>query len=214
MKVYEKFSDTENDLFREAERILLRNKKNEEIKQKKITELLDKEKYPKGYIPKNEVIEKLDSVYYDKSVPDCVELDNNEIRRVFSTYDKTNIGLIKKNEIQFLFLDLKNILSKTLIINEKKFLDQMLDFYSKAKETCTLSDVKKCFNIILHDYKSDTLKKIKVIPDLVYLKGLAFGNTLNEENNKKDESSKLLYKILILKLNIFKFLFRSSFKRL
>ncbi len=97
MKVYEKFSDTENDLFREAERILLRNKKNEEIKQKKITELLDKENYPKGYIPKNEIIEKLDSVYYDKSVPDCIELDNNEIRRVFSTYDKTNIGLIKKN---------------------------------------------------------------------------------------------------------------------
>jgi hypothetical protein len=132
-------------------------------------------------------------VYYDKSVPDCVELDNNEIRRVFSTYDKTNIGLIKRNEVQFLFLDIKNILSKTMIINEKKFLDQMLDFYSKAKETCTLSDVKKCFNKILHDYKSDTLNKIKVIPDLVYLKNLAFGNTQEEEKNKKIESSKKFY---------------------
>jgi hypothetical protein len=169
----------------------------DEFKEKKLSELLEKEKFPRNFIPKNNVMEKLDSVYYDKSLPDCVELDNNEIRRVFSTYDKTNLGLIKRNEIQFLFFDVKNILSKTSVINEKKFLDLMLDFYSKAKETCSLSDVKKCFNKILHDFKSDTDNKSRVIPDLVYLKNLAFGKISEDSPNKDISKENIIYFTLI-----------------
>jgi hypothetical protein len=174
LKIYEKYSVTEKELFKEADRIIKKRNKKEELMEKKKQELLEKEKYPKNYIPKNNVIEELDSHYYDKTVSDCVELDNNEIRRIFNTYDKSSIGLVKKNEIQYIFLDIKNVLSKSIVINEKKFIDLMLDFYAKSKETCTVSDIKKCFNNILHDSKSNTNSKYKILPDLVYLGALAF----------------------------------------
>ena len=188
LKVYENFSITEKELFREAERILKREKKKEENNKKRQLELIDKEKFPKSYIPKNNIIERLESANYDKNIPDCLELETNDIRRIFNTYDKTNIGLIKKNEIQFVFLDIKNVLSKTITINEKKFLDLMLDFYAKSKETCSISEIKKCFGNILHNHHSESVKKSKLIPDLVYLKGIAFDSSLEEKKVNKSNS--------------------------
>src|SRR5690606_19835614 len=97
---------------------------------------------------------------YDKSLPDCQELDSNEMMRIFNKYDRANIGLINKSEIQFLFFDIKNNLMKTMDINEKKFIDNMLDFYAKANETCTVTDIKKCFSRILYDTRSNSVTVI------------------------------------------------------
>jgi hypothetical protein len=184
LKVYEKYSVTEKLLFKEAENIILSRKRDEENKEKQVMELQDREKFPKNFIPKNEVINKIDAQYYDTSQPDCSELDTNEIRRVFGTYDRANLGIIKKNEIQYLFNDIKNILSRSLFINEKKFISLMLDFYARSGELCSISEVKKCFSKILHDYNSNSHSKMKMIPDLVYLRKLAFENEDKKKNDK------------------------------
>jgi hypothetical protein len=115
------------------------------------------EQFPRKYIPNNATIIKNFEKYYDKLQPDCPELDTNEIRRIFNKYDKCNLGLINKNQIQFLFFDIKNILERNQNISEKKFIDNMLDFYSKTGDSTSVSDIKKCFSKILSDNKSNNV---------------------------------------------------------
>lgn len=160
-RVFEKFSSTEKELFREANGITKRNKSQKENHEKKVQEMLEKENFPKSYMPINTTILKNYEKFYDKSLPDCEELDSNDMCRIFNKYDRTNTGIINKSEIQFLFFDIKNTLTKSIDINEKKFIDNMLDFYSKAKETCTIIDVKKCFSKILYDNRSNSVKCLK-----------------------------------------------------
>lgn len=122
---------------------------------KKNEEILENEKIPKNYIPINTTIQRLHDKYYDKRISSCPELDNYEVRKLFGKYDKANIGAIQKNHLKFLFNDIKNLLAKTLHINEKKFIDNFINFYFKSKESVSIEDVKKCFGVILHEHRSN-----------------------------------------------------------
>lgn len=150
----------------------------------------EKEKFLKDYFPINKNITKNYEKYYNKSLPNCALLDTNEIRRIFTHYDKTKMGLIRKSDLQFLFYDIKNELSKANFeINEKKFIDNMLDFYSKASETCSIEDVKISFNKICYDNSSNAINKNKLLPDLEYIKMIAFDK--DNESKKEIKSEKL-----------------------
>ena len=50
-KVYENFSQTEKELFLQAKHILKRDQRLEEEKEKINQEVIEREKYPDGYIP-------------------------------------------------------------------------------------------------------------------------------------------------------------------
>ena len=154
-KVDENISIIEKEMFKEGEKILRNKKLKEAEKLKKQEEILEKEKVPTNYIPINITIKKLHERYYDKSIPTCPELDNNEVKLIFSKYDKSSMGIIQKSHIQFVFYDIKHFLSKINYINEKKFVDNFLDFYTKSKETCTIEEIKKCFGVILHEHRSN-----------------------------------------------------------
>jgi len=154
-KDHEYISIIEKEMFEEAEKILKNKKLIEAEKLKKQEEILEKERIPLNYIPINITIKKLQERYYDKSIPTCSELDNKEVNLIFSKYDKSNMEMIQKSHIQFIFYDIKHFLSKNYYINEKKFVDNFLDFYTKSKETCTIEEIKKCFSVILHEHRSN-----------------------------------------------------------
>jgi hypothetical protein len=159
LKVYETFSNTEKFLFNEAKFIIQRDLAEAEHKLKLEKELLDKEKVPKGYLPLNKTFNKNMERFIDKSLPDCIELDNNHILRLLSYYDGGNKGYISKNRMSDLFNDIKNELVKQGIrINEAKFTNEFLNFYVTAEEQCSIQSIKKCFNNILHNNWSEMVK--------------------------------------------------------
>jgi len=111
-------------------------------------------------------------------------LENNEIRRVFNFYDKEKIGFIKKSDVKFCFLDLKNALFQNKIeLNEKLFINQMLDFYSKSSELAEIKAIKNVFYRLLYDKKSNQLNSDRIIPKMVYLGNLAKASSTSEYKN-------------------------------
>ena len=122
-KVYENFSQTEKELFLQAKHILKREQKLEEEKEKINQEVIEREKYPDGYIPYNNIMSANMEKYYNKNIAACPELDDNEMNRLFNKYDKNNTGKFRKQDIQMLFFDIKDLLEKRKIEfnNEKNF---------------------------------------------------------------------------------------------
>jgi hypothetical protein len=195
IKVYENFSSIEKSLFNEANQILNKRKKNEEHKQKVQKELIEREKYPENYIPYNKIMDENMKKYYNTKVSLCTELDGNEMNRLFNRYDSTNTGIFRKDDIQMIFFDIKDLLlHKGVDINENKLINFMLDFYSQADDFVTKDDIKNCYNKILHQYKANMLKDKILISDLDYIKGIAMGDEaknekIETERKKEDEKA-------------------------
>jgi hypothetical protein len=122
--------------------------------------------------------------YYDKVNPEASELNNNEIRRIFSKYDIKSIGLINKLDIQYIFLDVKNELEKSNIkLNERVFINKMLTFYTQSPEMCSIESIKKCLSdIVTYDNDTGTKNNSRLISPLNYLKKIS-----NMEMKKKDD---------------------------
>ena len=189
-KVYETFSITEKELFLEAKHIKKRDKKLEEERKLIEKEVTEREKYPPNYIPYNNIMSGNIEKYYDKKVAPCPELEDNEMNRLFNKYDRSNTGMFKKEDIQMLFFDIKDLLEKRKIeFNENKLINHMLDFYASAGPMITKSDIKKCYGKILHQYKANLLKDKVKISDLDYLKKLATGKE-EEKVEKKPEGQR------------------------
>lgn len=109
-------------------------------------------------MPFNKTIMNNFDKYYDKTLADCIQLENNNVRRIFNKYDPKNSGYIKKSDIQFVFMELKNyLIENNNEVNEKRLINLMLDFYAKANETCTVNEIKKCFANILSDNKTNVV---------------------------------------------------------
>jgi hypothetical protein len=192
VKVYENFSSIEKSLFNEANQIMNKRKKDEEHKQKVQKELIEREKYPENYIPYNKIMDGNMKKYYNTKVSLCTELDGNEMNRLFNRYDSTNTGIFRKDDIQMIFFDIKDLLlHKGVDINENKLINFMLDFYSQADDFVTKDDIKNCYNKILHQYKANMLKDKILISDLDYIKGIAMGDDAKsdkiETEGKKEE---------------------------
>ena len=133
---------------------------------------------------------------YDKIPPEANELNNNEIRRLFNRYDEKGLGFINKEDIQYLFLDVKNQLMKSEVrLNEKIFINKMLTFYTNSKEVCSIDSIKKCLSEIIHSDKDMTSKNNKrLISPLKYLKTISNmevkkGNEINDylATNKRND---------------------------
>ena len=190
LKVYENYSTTEKELFQEARRIIQRDimlKKEEERIQ---IEVIEREKYPDGYIPYNNIMSGNMEKYYDHKIAECPELDDNEMDRLFNKYDKDNTGKFKKQDIQLLFFDIKDLLEKRKVeFNENKLINHMLDFYANAGEFITKDDIKKCYGKILHQYKSNMLKEKVKVSDLDYLRKLAGIEESKEGTSKKGKNA-------------------------
>jgi hypothetical protein len=201
IKVYENFSSIEKSLFNEANQIMNKRKKNEEHKQKVQKELIEREKYPQNYIPYNKIMDENMKKYYNTKVSLCTELDGNEMNRLFHRYDSTNTGIFRKDDIQMIFFEIKDLLvQKGIDINENKLINFMLDFYSQAEDFVTKDDIKNCYNKILHQYKANMLKDKILISDLDYIKGIAMGEETNEKveadknkNNEKASRNDIFY---------------------
>lgn len=156
LKVYEKFSVTEKELFQEAKAIDKREVLKQIEKEKIQKEVIEREKYPDGYIPYNNIMSKNMEVYYNKKVALCPELEDNEMNRLFSKYDHNKTGMFKKDDIQILFFDIKDLLEKRGVeFNENKLINHMLDFYAKSDNLITKDDIQKCYGKILHQYKAN-----------------------------------------------------------
>jgi len=121
--------------------------------------------------------------YYDKIFPEAKELNNNEIRRIFSKYDEKGVGLVNKFDIQYIFLDVKNELEKSNIkLNERIFINKMLTFYTQSSELCSIESIKKCLSDIINHDKDPTMKNSqRLISPLNYLKKIS-----NMEMKKTD----------------------------
>ena len=189
-KVYENFSQTEKELFLQAKHILKREQKLEEEKEKINQEVIEREKYPDGYIPYNNIMSANMEKYYNKNIAACPELDDNEMNRLFNKYDKNNTGKFRKQDIQMLFFDIKDLLEKRKIeFNENKLINHMLNFYAKADEFVTKDDIKQCYGVILHQYKANMLKDKVLVSNLDYLRQLS-GMTI-EDRKETEEKEKV-----------------------
>ena len=154
LKVYENYSTTEKELFQEARRIIQRDIMLKQEEERIQIEVIEREKYPDGYIPYNNIMSGNMEKYYDHKIAACPELDDNEMDRLFNKYDKDNTGKFKKQDIQLLFFDIKDLLEKRKVeFNENKLINHMLDFYANAGEFVTKDDIKKCYGKILHQYR-------------------------------------------------------------
>ena len=188
LKVYENFSNLEKDLIRETKQIEKERKIKGEEKKKIDEEVVNREKYPNGYIPYNKIMYSNFEKYYDKKQVLCPELEDNETDRLFNKYDRANTGKIKKEDIQMLFFDIKDLLqNRGVEFNENKLINHMLNFYAQSGELVTKDDIKKCYGKILHQYKSNLLKENVVISNLDYLKKIAMEN-VKEDNNKVNKN--------------------------
>ena len=182
LKVYENYSLIEKNLFNEANQILKKRKKDEEIRQNILKEQFEREKYTDNYIPYNKIMEENLKKYYNTKQFVCNELEGNEMNRLFHRYDSTNTGIFRKDDIQMIFFDIKDLLQqKGIEINENKLINFMLDFYSQADDFVTKNDIKNCYNKILHQYKANMLNDKILVTDLDYIKGIAMGNQENEK---------------------------------
>ena len=95
-------------------------------KQKVQNELIEREKYPSNYIPYNKIMDENMSKYYNTKASLCTELDGNEMNRLFNRYDSTNTGIFRKDDIQMIFFDIKDLLQKKGVdINENKLINVM-----------------------------------------------------------------------------------------
>jgi hypothetical protein len=184
LKVYEKFSTIEKELFEEVDNIIKKRELDEEENKKIQQELIEKEKYPKGYIPYNNIMAGNFEKYYNKNIVTCPELEDNEMDRLFNKYDISNTGKFKKGDIQLIFFDVKDLLSKRKIeFNENKLINEMLNFYASSGDFVTKDDIKKCYGKILHGFKANIIKDKVVVTNLDYLKKLSTGNDPYLEKN-------------------------------
>jgi hypothetical protein len=184
LKVYEKFSTIEKELFDEVDNIIKKRELDEEENKKIQQELIEKEKYPKGYIPYNNIMAGNFEKYYNKNIVTCPELEDNEMDRLFNKYDNNNTGKFKKSDIQLIFFDVKDLLSKRKIeFNENKLINEMLNFYASSGDFVTKDDIKKCYGKILHGFKANIIKDKVVVSNLDYLKKLSTGNDPYLEKN-------------------------------
>ena len=242
---FHKFSTTEKELFEESDNIVLKYKALEELARLKVLKQLQLDDLPKGYAPNNRLIENNYEKYYRLDSQFCPELETNEMRRIFSLYDASKslfyfilpyftlyslilpyiksyrieaTGSIHKKELKFLFFDVKNLLNKNGVeLIERKFMNTMIDFYSKSKELIKVSEIKKKFFEILHEIKSNKINEAKLIPDLDYIDsivkevklGSIVGSTKNNNmnsntmknsmnNNTMKSTSKSLFKKSII----------------
>lgn len=113
--------------------------------------------------------------YYDKIILETTELNNNEIRRIFSKYDPKGVGFINKLDIQYIFLDIKNELEKTNVnINDRIYINKMLSFYTQSTELCSIESVKRCLSDIINHEKDFVSKNTqRLISPLNYLKKIS-----------------------------------------
>ena len=184
LKVYEKFSTIEKELFEEVDNIIKKRELDEEENKKIQQELIEREKYPKGYIPYNNIMAGNFEKYYNKNIVTCPELEDNEMDRLFNKYDNNNTGKFKKSDIQLIFFDVKDLLSKRKIeFNENKLINEMLNFYASSGDFVTKDDIKKCYGKILHGFKANIIKDKVVVTNLDYLKKLSTGNDPYLEKN-------------------------------
>ena len=184
LKVYEKFSTIEKELFEEVDNIIKKRELDEEENKKIQQELIEREKYPKGYIPYNNIMAGNFEKYYNKNIVTCPELEDNEMDRLFNKYDNNNTGKFKKSDIQLIFFDVKDLLSKRKIeFNENKLINEMLNFYASSGDFVTKDDIKKCYGKILHGFKANIIKDKVVVSNLDYLKKLSTGNDPYLEKN-------------------------------
>ena len=184
LKVYEKFSTIEKELFEEVDNIIKKRELDEEENKKIQQELIEREKYPKGYIPYNNIMAGNFEKYYNKNIVTCPELEDNEMDRLFNKYDISNTGKFKKGDIQLIFFDVKDLLSKRKIeFNENKLINEMLNFYASSGDFVTKDDIKKCYGKILHGFKANIIKDKVVVNNLDYLKKLSTGNDPYLEKN-------------------------------
>ena len=184
LKVYEKFSTIEKELFDEVDNIIKKRELDEEENKKIQQELIEREKYPKGYIPYNNIMAGNFEKYYNKNIVTCPELEDNEMDRLFNKYDISNTGKFKKGDIQLIFFDVKDLLSKRKIeFNENKLINEMLNFYASSGDFVTKDDIKKCYGKILHGFKANIIKDKVVVNNLDYLKKLSTGNDPYLEKN-------------------------------
>ena len=160
-----------------------------------LKEQIEREKYPENYIPYNKIMDENMKKYYNTKQFTCSELETNDMNRLFNRYDSTNTGIFRKDDIQMIFFEIKDLLQqKGIEINENKLINFMLDFYSQADDFVTKNDIKNCYNKILHQYKANMLNDKILVTDLDYIKGIAMGNQENEkigesEIIKKDEKA-------------------------
>lgn len=138
---------------------------------------------PKSIPLNNKVLSNIEK-YYDKILPEAQELNNNEIRRLFNRYDEKGLGFIDKEDIQYLFLDVKNqLMKKDIRLNEKVFINKMLSFWTNSSGVCSIDSVKKCLSEIIQSDKDIEPKNNKrLISPLKYLKTIS-----NMEVRKKNE---------------------------
>lgn len=121
--------------------------------------------------------------FYDKITHEANQLNNNEIRRIFSKYDANCCGYIDKLDVQYVFLDVKNVLEKqNIYLNEKVFINKMLSFYTQSPELCSIENIKQCLSDIINNEKNLTKNNNRVISPLSYLKKIS-----NMEMKKADD---------------------------
>jgi hypothetical protein len=163
LKVYETFSTVERYLFQDAKGIIKRDIENEEKKIKWDREIFEKDRVPRNFLPLNKTFSKNVEKYIDTNLPDCVELDNNEVRRLIGYYDISKKGYVNKTNISNLFNDIKNLLLKQgILINEFKYNNELLNFYVTVEENCPIQSIKRCFNNILHNNWSEKVSLTKI----------------------------------------------------
>jgi len=92
---------------------------------------------------------------------ECPELETNEIRRIFFYYDPRSTGFLQKKDIKYLLFEIKTTLENNKTqINEKVFVDKMLNFYHNSSDKISFLDVKVFFYEILNHIKPKTVKFI------------------------------------------------------
>ncbi len=71
---------------------------------------IEREKYPENYIPYNKIMDENMKKYYNTKQFICHELEGNDMNRLFHRYDSTNTGIFRKDDIQMIFFDIKDLL--------------------------------------------------------------------------------------------------------
>ena len=74
-------------------------------------------------------------------------------------YKIESTGFINKKDIRFLFFEIKEALAfRNHHLNEKLFMNKMLQFYTNSKELVPFKEMKLFFYELLNDIKPNTVE--------------------------------------------------------
>ena len=125
--IYEKASITEKEMFIEAGHILNNNKRLQNIQRIKEENQLKERTLTVEDMPHNKTYDVNMEKYYKEDCSNTPEIETDEIRRLFNFYNPKGDGYIKKKDLNYLFIDIKEILKENnLELKEKLFYNTLL----------------------------------------------------------------------------------------